>query len=387
MARRSAHRPLTFKAWSRVRVATFLVALVVPLAIMVSPSLRTWAGARPALVPDWSWRIGDIRRYPARFQEQFDAALPFRLDVASFSRSVYVDWLGRSPVPEVVLGTDGWLYYTGPANEHLLDRHVRGSAPFSPEELDLWRERLIERTQRFRSIGARYAFVIAPNKESIYPEHLPTWVGSNVGPTRLDQLMAHLKSVPEVTVIDLRRSLIAEKKVAALYYKTDTHWTARGAYVAYREVMRVLATGFPALAAKSWESFEPAPVERQGMDLARMIGLVGAAPEADFELRRSPCTERHAIPVPIPEALQSKLTAPAYGTRCDAPGNVDAVIFHDSFGVALDPFLAASFRSSANFSATAGSNEVAGYDVPERLKANLVVEIMVERGLIAGPNF
>ncbi len=198
-------------AWSSVRVAIFFVALVVPLAIMVSPSLRSWTGGRALAVPDWSWRVGDIKRFPDRFQEQFDAALPFRLDVAAFSRSVYVDGLGMSPVAEAILGTDGWLYYTGPAHERLSDRHVRGSAPFSPEELDLWRQRLIERTQRFRSVGAKYAFVIAPNKESIYPEHLPSGVGPSMGPTRLDQLMAHVKSVPDVTVIDLRPSLIAEK--------------------------------------------------------------------------------------------------------------------------------------------------------------------------------
>ncbi len=387
MERSFAHRPGSWKVWSRVRVATFFVALVVPLAVMVSPSLRSWAGARAAALPDWSWRVGDIRRYATRFQEQFDAALPLRVEVAAFSRSVYIDWLGMSPVPEVVLGTDGWLFYTGPLNERFLDRHVRGTAPFSPVELDRWREQLSERTQRFRSIGARYVFVLAPNKESIYPEHLPAWVGPNAGPTHLDQLMAHLKSVPDVTVIDLRPSLIAEKKLGALYYKTDTHWTARGAYVAYREVMRVLAAEFPALATKSWESFKPTPVERQGADLARMIGLVGAPAEANFELGPSRCAERHPIDIPIPDALQSKLTAPAYATRCDTPGNVDAVIFHDSFGVALNPFLAESFRSSANFSATAGTNEVAGYGMPEKLNANLVVEIMIERGLGVGPHF
>ena len=76
---------------------------------------------------------------------------------------------------------------------------------------------------------------------------------------------------------------------------------------------------------------------------------------------------------------------PAFLTQCDAPGNVDAVIFHDSFGAALTPFLAESFRTSANFSARSGPNDLAGYGVPEKLKANLVVEIMVERDIGASP--
>ena len=381
-----AHRARSGGAWSRVRVAAFFVALVTPLAFMVSPSLRSWTGGRAVAVPDWSWRVGAIKQYPARFQEQFDAALPFRVDVAAFARTVYIDGLSMSPVAEAILGNDGWLFYPGPAHDRVLDRHVRGSDPFSAEELDLWADRLLARTQRFRSIGAKYVFVIAPDKESIYPEHLPAWVGRKVAPTRLDQLMAHLKSSPDVTVVDLRPSLIAEKNAATLYYKTDTHWTARGAYAAYREMMRVLAPGFPAIATKAWETFKPMPIERQGTDIAGMIGLV-VPPEADFEPGHNPCTEHRPIPIPIPDALESKLTTPAYATRCDAPGNVDTVIFHDSFGVALNPYLAESFRSSANFSATAGPTDLAGYGVPERLKANLVVEIMVERALGARPHF
>ena len=373
--------------WLRLRVAIFFLVLFVPLAVMLIPPLRPWTDSRAAVFPDWSWRVGAIKRYPSQFQEQFNAALPFRVKVAALSRDLYLEWLGISPVTEAIVGTDGWLYYTGPASEKILDRHVRGRDPLSQAELELLRRTLVERTRHFRNIGAKYVLAIAPNKESIYPEYLPAWVGPKVGPSRLDQLMADLKSVPEVTVIDLRPGLIADKNAAPLYFKTDTHWKSRGAYAAYREIIRVLEPEFPALAARSWASFKPSPVERQGTDIARMIGLEGAPAEADFELTHSTCAERRPVPVPIPDALLSKLTNPGYSTRCAAPGNVDAVIFHDSFGVAVAGLLEESFRSTVNFSATAGRNDVVGYGMPEQLKANLVLEIMVERSLNAGPPF
>ena len=69
--------------------------------------------------------------------------------------------------------------------------------------------------------------------------------------------MAYLKSTTDVTVIDLRPALIAEKKLSVVYYKADTHWNTRGAYAAYREITRVLAPDFPALAAKSWAQPRP----------------------------------------------------------------------------------------------------------------------------------
>jgi hypothetical protein len=309
------------------------------------------------------------------------------MKVAAFSRSFYIDWLGISPIPEAVLGTEGWLFYTGPVSDKLLDRHVRGRDPFSQDELERWRRLLLDRTRHFQSIGAKYVFVIAPNKESVYPEYLPGWIGPRLGPSRLDQLLAHLKSVPEVTVIDLRSALIADKVAAALYYRTDTHWNTRGAYSAYREIARVLEPHFLGLAVRSWASLNPRVIERQGMDIAKMIGLVKESHDVGFEIDRGSCTEPRPLSIEIPKALRSRMTAPAYFTRCDAPGNINAVIFYDSFGLALVPHLEESFRSTANFSVTEWKNDATGYDMPEKLRANLVVEIMAERSLSSAPNY
>ncbi len=374
-----------WEIWSRIRLAIVGLVLCLPIAIMSSPWLQSSTNSRAPAFPKWSWKVGDLRRYPSRFEVEFNLALPSRVQVASLARRVYIDWLRVSPVTEVVLGTEGWLYYTGPVGERVLDRHVRGRDPLSQDELDRWRQFLLERARRFRSVGAKYALVIAPNKESIYPEHLPQWVGPRVGPTRLDQLMAHLKSAADVTVIDLRPALIAEKKASVVYYRADTHWNTRGAYVAYREIARVLASDFPALAPKSWTSLGPRASERTGLDMARMIALTPEPPEADFVIDHGACGVAHPVPIPIPAALQSRLTAPAYANRCDAPGSVDAVIFQDSFGTALAPILAESFRSTTIFPTTAGRNDTVGYGMPEKLKASLVVEILVERSLGAAP--
>ena len=383
-----AHNAATssgWETWRRIRLALAGLALCVPIAIMSSAWLQSMTGSKAPALPEWSWKVGDLKRYPARFELEFNLALPSRVTVASLARSVYMDGLHASPVAEVVLGTDGWLYYVGPAAEKVLNRHALGREPLTSDELDRWREFLLERARRFQAIGAKYAFVIAPNKESIYPEYLPRWIGPRVGPSRLDQLMAHMNSVAGVTVIDLRPALRAEKKTSVVYYKADTHWNTRGAYAAYGEIARVLASDFPALAAKSWTSLGPTPVERTGLDMARMMGLVPERPEADFLLDHGGCGVAHPVPIPIPADLQSRLTGPESMYRCDAPGGVDAVIFQDSFGTALTPILAESFRSTVSLPTTAGRNDRVGYGMPEKLKANLVVEILVERSLGAAP--
>lgn len=377
MSTNTVDRSDSYPIWSWLRVAIFCLVLCVPMTVMLSSSLRTWTDSRKPEFPRWSWKVGEIRRYPSLFEEQFNAALPLRLKIAALSGHFFIDWLKVSPIPDVILGTDGWLYYVGANTDRLLDRHVRGRDPFSQDELEHWRRLLLERTRHFKSIGARYVLVIAPDKESIYPEHLPAWIGPKLGPSRLDQLMDYLNSASEVTVIDLRRSLIANKGSDDLYYKTDTHWNPRGAYAAYREIAGVLEAYFPGIPVKSWLSFNPRVAQGQGMDIAKMIGLEFA--EENFEMDYSACTEHRPISIPVPEALQSK-TASAYSTRCDIPGNIDAVIFQDSFGLALAPFLEESFRSTANFSRMEW-NDAAGYGLSETLRANLVVEIMVERSL------
>jgi hypothetical protein len=381
----TAPRTDPWQVWSRARLALVAFLLCLPLAVMSIPWLQSQLGPTALELPGWSWRVGDLKRFPSRFDFEFNRGLPLRVKVAAPARTVYLDWLRVSPVPEVILGSGGWMYYAGATADRVIDRHFRGTDPFTQAELDRWRAFLLQRTQRYREVGAKYVFVIAPNKESVYPEHLPSWIGARAGPTRLDQLMAHMRSAPEVTVIDLRAALRDAKSTSPVYYKADTHWNTRGAYAAYREILRVLAPDFPQLSAKAWETLGAQPVERTSLDMARMLGLVPARPEADYLLGPIACAQPDVVPMAVPDDLSSRLTAPTSVTRCDGSSNVDAVIFQDSFGTALTPILVRSFRSATSFHTLGGPNEKVGYGMPERLKARLVVEIMVERSLSARP--
>ena len=190
-----------WQLWWRIRLAVVGAVLCLPIAVMSSPWLQGKLGSTAPELPRWSWKVGELKRFPSRFDFEFNRALPMRVELAAPARRVYVDGLGVSPIPEVALGNGGWLYYTGAAGDKIIDRHVLGRDPFTHAELERWRMFLLERTRRFREMGAKYVLVIAPNKESVYPEHLPDWIGPRAGPTRLDQLMAHMQSTPEVTVV------------------------------------------------------------------------------------------------------------------------------------------------------------------------------------------
>ena len=72
--------------------------------------------------------------------------------------------------------------------------------------------------------------VIAPNKNSIYPEYMPGWVKLVSKQTRLDQLSGLLADEPGLEYVDGRLLLRPQKNTGPLYYRTDTHWTPLGAF-------------------------------------------------------------------------------------------------------------------------------------------------------------
>src|SRR5262249_28073941 len=123
---------------------------------------------------------------------------------------------------DVVLGRDGWLFYSGEG---------AGAEPFSgptgsftQQELIGYQRLLEQRRDWLAQRGVGYLFVVAPNKQSIYPEYLPP--GCNLGPSqhRLDQFLAHMQQHSTVAVVDLRPALREAKRLAPTYFKTDTHW-------------------------------------------------------------------------------------------------------------------------------------------------------------------
>jgi hypothetical protein len=123
--------------------------------------------------------------------------------------------------------------------------------------------------------GIPYIFVIPPNKQTIYPEHMPENFLQARGRTRLDQLMAFMQAHSDVTILDLRQPLIEAKSQDPLYYLTDTHWNSLGALIGYGEIMRAVgqALGRDVGSVRTLEDYTVARQRRQGGDLAAMLGL------------------------------------------------------------------------------------------------------------------
>lgn len=272
----------------------------------------------------------------------FDLALRYS------SRLVH-NW-GISVDPsQAIVGKAGWLhlgdYYNDTISE---DRRLATSDDLAKaarlkSAASAWAESL-------RSIGVQsYMILVGPNKSAIYPETAPAWAQPSLyGP--IDALLDE----PGPHYIDLRPILNAEKRRQPfpLYYPSDTHWNALGASYAFRGLSdRAREMGLPI----EWPSPDAYAItsssSRRGGDLARFLYLEDDLHDANPELAIA------GWPTKVSQIDWASGEILHYGSNSEIPSPSSPLLvrssgalnkarvlwLRDSFGVAMSPFMAATF--------------------------------------------
>lgn len=318
--------------------------------------------------------------FPQRFEAWFNDRLATRgpllqaynlarvwgLASGSFARPA----VGQETQSPVIIGRDGWLFFSG---GHTVD-YYRGTHPFSEEEVDRWVRVIRARRDWLKARGIRYLFVVAPGKCTIYPEYMPRSLNKVRDELRWDQLLKRLRGPDGVDVVDLRPALWKAKAVRRTYHKNDSHWNDFGAYVAYCELMRHLRKHDPDAAAWPMDDFRIVIENTEGGDLASMV--------------RSPIPFHDTLILLVPKRPRrggGRIVSESHGadsgrdvvSEIADPALPTAVIVHDSFMSALSPFLNEHFRR-ARYRATGKFP----HELIERERPAIVIDEMVERGLM-----
>jgi hypothetical protein len=367
-------RPL----WFQYALAlTFACALSVPLFGLggsqgeVSPFENRRVQERPALEP----RLALLRAYPAAFERWFNDNFGSRVALTRLDHWVRAVALRTSPVAKVLIGRDGWLYFTG-EDARALDRYYRGIEPLSNAEVRALYTELERRRAFLASKGIAYLVVVAPDKYSVYPEFLPSWVQKLSAQTALDRISEEMQRHPDLHFIDLRSALIAAKSSEQLYFKTDSHWNYAGARVAYRVLMTEVARLLPGVEVAAPPATEYVPgKDRYSGDLSTMLGLPGRFSEDDvaplgkvLAASGARCPQRVAgIDTPGFET---------YGYRCERPPQRTALVYRDSMAISLIPMLSENFAR-----VTYVSSRKLDRALVDRLHPDIVIEELVERSL------
>ena len=221
-------------------VGIFMMFLLLPAVLVLVPQSKPGPqltekrrlAERPIAPNDTDALI----QFPREFEREFDDHFPFRIQLIQGHNYLRIKILKQSDQRFVVMGRDGWMFYTG---EKLLEDFC-GQVPYTDEKMEGFRRMVEAKRDWLAAHGIPYIFVIPPNKQTIYPEHMPENFLQARGRTRLDQLMAFMQAHSDVTILDLRQPLIEAKSQDPLYYLTDTHWNSLGALIGYGEIMRAV---------------------------------------------------------------------------------------------------------------------------------------------------
>jgi len=133
--------------------------------------------------------------------------------------------LGSRRIYSGMRNSDGWSFETLPPSK----------ISFSQSELVIIENNLVQENEYLKSKNIPYFFVIVPRKQSVYTNLYP--FPDKTFNKKTDQVLNQLKNT-DVEVIDLREVLRNNVDSFPLYFKTDSHWTNYGAFIAYEEIMR-----------------------------------------------------------------------------------------------------------------------------------------------------
>lgn len=315
-----------------------------------------------------------FQSYIAATQKFFDDNFGLRGVFVIMNNALKLSLFNESPVNTVVVGKNKWLYFAGDNN---ID-YYQNNKLFSNQELAQWYY-TIEAKQRWLSErGIYYLMVIAPNKETIYPEYLPNGIQQERDMSLQDQLLQSLSPELKEHVLDLRSALRTAKKERQVYYSTDTHWNQEGAYRAYYEIMKKLNSRFPQLHPQERSEFIITVSKQRGGDLAGMLSLTNmfSGEFINFVSKKSSQPRPADIGYAVNEAWEP--------SAFELEGNLlpRAVIIHDSFGGTLSPFLSPHFKRVV-YLLRAGIRFSTYFDIEEikQEKPDIVIEEIAERKL------
>ncbi len=174
---------------------------------------------------------------------------------------------------KALVGRDGWMFYK-PGVRYLTERPappMPGALPHDP------RVAIVDFRDQLARRGIRLLVMIAPNKESIYPQMLSRRAepGRMVMGSQTRQLLDELQTAG-VDVVDLFQVFRAAQRsptaaaATPLYLAQDSHWSPAGVEVAASAVaQKILSAGWVQRGTVAYDR-KPAPVRRLG-DVIRML--------------------------------------------------------------------------------------------------------------------
>ncbi len=295
---------------------------------------------------------------------------PLRQIAYQWNGYLQVQVLKHNTIGNIHMGRDGWLFYFSRDDGNANDDFWGISSEYTVQQRAAAVRQFIDKPY---GLSSKYLFVVAPNKETIYPEYTSHLFlnyrnlnsrYSHLIPLKLQDVNQH--------ILWLEPTLHQAKQHHPVYYATDTHWSNWGAYNAHLAILK-------SINAVLKTNIEPLPVnvtvvEKQGHnDIYKMFN--GFENWIDF---KDPETQTLSAPLQGACCQNPIFTDGTYQVFENANAQHTVWVVGDSFSEALKQYLAPYFRRTIFMHFATVKTEI-----PRALKEfgtpDLVIDERVER--------
>ncbi|MBQ9279276.1 MAG: hypothetical protein IJ224_11665 [Lachnospiraceae bacterium] len=152
--------------------------------------------------------------------DYFSDNFAFRQELSTADALIKAKVFKTSNQERVVLGKDGWLYYSESMHDYL------GEDLMSEREIHSAARVLYLLQENCEAKGVSFLFTIAPNKNSLYPEFMPDNYIKSDKPTNFERLRNDMLSC-DINFVDLHTAFLNDERI--MYHKWDSHWNNEGA--------------------------------------------------------------------------------------------------------------------------------------------------------------
>jgi alginate O-acetyltransferase complex protein AlgJ len=166
----------------------------------------------------------------------------FRERLIQLNANMKYKMLHDSGNDRAILGKNQWLYYIYKSDGDNYSDFMKNNLVDENIKMN-FANQIKYRADWCKKNNIVFIFLFAPNKHSVYPENYP--IKRPQGMTRADQLLSYLDE-EGIEYVYPRDLLITKKsQTIPLFFETDTHWNQQAAYYVYKLLINKLEEKLP----------------------------------------------------------------------------------------------------------------------------------------------
>lgn len=307
----------------KIFIAIFMIIIIVPFLAM--PFYKTdmsvekrYAKTFPQFYESGKINLGFFDELTEYFSDNF----AFRQELATADAVMKSKVFSSSNNDKVIVGKNGWLYFNETMDDYL-GRNMLSSRGIHncTKVVELLQEGAKKK-------DCDFLFVVAPNKNSVYPQNMPSrFVKENE--INNYKLLKEELADKNINTVDLHKAF--QENDTVMYHKLDTHWNNEGAVYARNLMFNQLG--------KEYTDYENVEKSVENNFVADLQGMLYPKQKKydDNVIYDKEHTYTYSNRVKSTEDMMIE-------TACEGKEN-SVIMFRDSFGNALLPYIADEYQT------------------------------------------